>query len=214
MFNDINNILILSPHTDDAELGCGGTISRFLKEKKNILWIVFSSAEESLPPNLPPNTLTTEFQNVIKSLGLSDSNYRLHDFKVRKLSEKRQEVLEELVNIRNQFKPDLVIGPSLNDFHQDHEVVAKEMIRAFKTTSSMINYELPWNHVKFDTQLFVSLKKKNVDKKMEMLKFYKSQFAKNRHYFSADFIKGLANTRGAQIGEKYAEAFEVVRWRL
>jgi len=133
---------------------------------------------------------------------------------VRKLSEKRQEVLEELVNIRNQFKPDLVIGPSLNDFHQDHEVVAKEMIRAFKTTSSMINYELPWNHVKFDTQLFVSLKKKNVDKKMEMLKFYKSQFAKNRHYFSADFIKGLANTRGAQIGEKYAEAFEVVRWRL
>jgi len=41
MFNDINNILILSPHTDDAELGCGGTISRFLKEKKKYIMDCF-----------------------------------------------------------------------------------------------------------------------------------------------------------------------------
>ena len=212
MFDNINKILILSPHTDDAELGCGATICRFIEAGKEILWIVFSSAEESLPTDLPPDTLVNEFKNVVKFLGLKDENYTIYNFKVRKLFEKRQEVLEQLINIRNTFKPDLVIGPSLNDFHQDHIVVAYEMIRAFKTSASIICYELPWNHVKFETQSFFKIDTKCLDMKIEILKSYKSQLSINRNYFSEEFIKGIACTRGSQIGEKYAEAFEVIRW--
>ena len=143
------NILILSPHTDDAEIGCGGTIGKLARQGKNILWLAFSTAEESLPDELPKDTLKKEFISVTEHLGLSSENYQVLDFKVRKLSEKRQEVLERLIGIRKQFKPDLVIGPSLNDFHQDHSVVANEMIRAFKTSCSSICYELPWNHIQF-----------------------------------------------------------------
>jgi hypothetical protein len=106
----------------------------------------------------------------------------------------------------------MVIGPSLNDFHQDHQVVANEMIRAFKTTASIICYELPWNHVTFNTQLFMALQKKHILKKCSMLEKYKSQVAKERLYFSKEFIHGLANTRGVQCDSKYAEAFEVIRW--
>jgi N-acetylglucosamine malate deacetylase 1 len=205
-------ILILAPHTDDAELGCGGLISRFIDEGKSIMWVVFSTAEESLPKEFPPDTLVKEFKNVAAYFGLGEANYKILNFKVRKLQEKRQEVLEELVNIRKSFKPDLVIGPSLNDFHQDHSVVANEMIRAFKTSSSIICYELPWNHVRFDTQFFAKLSDKNIEDKINVLKFYKSQIFVNKKYFSADFVKGLAITRATQINEKYAEAFEVIRW--
>ena len=205
-------VLILSPHTDDAELGCGGTIVKLIKQKKEILWIVFSTAEESLPKGLPKDSLVKEFIKVVKSLDLKPKNYKIFNYKVRKLSEKRQEVLEELIRIRNEFKPNLVIGPSLNDFHQDHSVVSYEMIRAFKTSSSIICYELPWNHVKFDTQLFIRLSNEEIRKKVEMLNFYKSQYLVKKHYFSTEFIEGLASTRGVQIGTKFAEAFEVVRW--
>lgn len=205
-------VLILAPHTDDAELGCGGTISKLIRDRNEILWIVFSTAEESLPSNLPPDTLVKEFKNVIQYFNLTEKNFIIHNFKVRKLNDSRQEVLEALVKIRKDFKPDIVIGPSLNDFHQDHTVVANEMIRAFKTSASIICYELPWNHVKFDTQFFVKLDEDNILQKLEMLKFYKSQFQVNRHYFTEDFIRGLAFTRGAQIGNRYAEAFEVIRW--
>ena len=132
----------------------------------------------------------------------------------KKLDSHRQEVLDELVKIRKEFRPDLVIGPSLNDFHQDHSVVSKEMIRAFKTSSSIICYELPWNHIKFDTQMFIELKFEDIECKLQMMSHYKSQMEVERHYFTEDFIKGIACTRGTQIGKKYAEAFEVIRWRV
>ncbi|HEC77314.1 MAG TPA: PIG-L family deacetylase [Thermoplasmatales archaeon] len=207
-------ILILSPHTDDAELGCGGSIIKFIEERHKILWIVFSAAEESLPKNLPKDTLKKEFLRVVESLGLKEKNYRIYNFKVRYLDDHRQEILENLIRIREEFKPKVVFGPSLNDFHQDHQVVANEMIRAFKTMSSIICYELPWNHVTFNTQLFVKLKKEHIIKKCEMLKNYKSQLAKEKAYFSEEFIQGLAKTRGIQCNSECAEAFEVIRWMV
>ena len=208
----MNKILILSPHTDDAELGCGGSIARFIEEKKKLIWVVFSTAEESLPKTVKNDALVKEFQEVICKLNLNKNNFIIHHFKVRYLHENRQEILEILINIRNKFNPDLVIGPSLNDFHQDHFIVANEMIRAFKTSASIICYELPWNHIEFGTQFFIKLKPKHIEKKLEILKSYKTQLMKKRHYFSEDFIKGLAVTRGSQVNSKYAEAFEVIRW--
>jgi len=210
----MKNVLILSPHTDDAELGCGGTISKLINQGDNILWVVFSTAEDSLPDDLPADTLTNEFKHVIKYLGLKRKNYIIFNYQVRKLFEKRQEILEELVKIRKNFKPDLVIGPSLNDYHQDHTVVANEMVRAFKTSASIICYELPWNHIKFETRFFIKLSKKDLDKKIKLLDFYKSQRYVKRFYFSKDFVKGLANTRGVQVNSEFAEAFEVIRWVL
>lgn len=209
-----DNVLILSPHTDDGELGCGGLISRLIEEKKNILWVVFSTAEDSIPDHLPKDILKNEFKNVCASLGLAEKNYKIFNYSVRKLDEKRQDILELLVKIRKEFKPDVVIGPSLHDFHQDHQVVSLEMVRAFKSAATVIHYELPWNHVKFDTQLFIKLDERHVQKKLELIKLYESQFLIQRPYFSEAFIKGLASTRGAQIGIQYAEAFEVTRWTM
>ena len=208
----MEKVLILSPHTDDAELGAGGTIQKYIEQKKNILWVVFSTAEESVPKKLPKNTLEKEFLKVAKKLNLSKNQIQINKFHVRKLHEKRQEVLELLIKIRNSFRPDLVIGPSLNDFHQDHVVVSTEMVRAFKTHSSIISYELPWNNVTFNTQYFEKLTKEQINKKVDILSCYKSQVIKNRNYFDKDFIFGLARTRGVQINTDYAESFEVIRW--
>lgn len=206
------NILILSPHADDAELGCGGSVAKFIEDGDNLLWVVFSTAEDSLPAHLPKDTLKTEFCDVSHDVGLDEKNYKIFNFKVRHLHECRQDVLEELVNIRKHFNPQLVIGPSVNDYHQDHQIVANEMIRSFKTTSSIISYELPWNHITFNTQLFIKLNERNISKKYNVLKNYKSQIVQNKPYFSKDFIYGLASTRGVQCNSKYAEAFEVIRW--
>lgn len=210
----MTKFLILSPHTDDAELGCGGSIVKLIEKKHDISWVVFSTAEESLPKNLPSDILKKEFLDVTRSLEMKEKNYRIFNFKVRSLHEHRQEILEELINMRNELGPEVIIGPSINDFHQDHQVIAHEMIRAFKTTSSIICYELPWNHVTFNTQLFVKLDKEHIIKKCEMLKNYKSQLQLGKSYFSEEFIYGLAKTRGNQCTSDYAEAFEVVRWML
>lgn len=208
----MNKVLILSPHTDDAELGAGGTICKYLDQGKEIFWIVFSTAEESLPENMPKDTLEKEFVKVTCKLGLKNNQYLIKKFHVRKLHEKRQEILEILVEVRNNFKPDLVLGPSLNDFHQDHIVVATEMVRAFKSHASILSYELPWNNVIFKTQYFEKLSKKQIKLKQDILKCYHSQVVKERNYFDDDFIYGFAKTRGVQVNAEFAESFEVVRW--
>lgn len=207
-------ILLLSPHTDDVELGCGGGVTKFLAEGHDIFWVVFSTAEESLPPPLPKDSLLNEFMDVLASYQLENGQSRIFNYQVRNLDRHRQAILEELIHIKNQFRPDLVIGPSKNDYHQDHQVVAHEMIRAFKSAASIISYELPWNHVTFDTQLFIKLQRSHLVKKCEVLQHYKSQLMNERNYFSEEYIYGLAKTRGIQCNAEYAEAFEVIRWVL
>jgi LmbE family N-acetylglucosaminyl deacetylase len=204
-------ILILSPHTDDAELGCGGLISKLVEENAKIMWVVFSTAKESVPDGMPSDTLKKEFIDVVKYLKLREDQYKIFDFKVRRLMESRQDVLDILIRIKKEFAPEIIIGPSLNDFHQDHIAVSNEMVRAFKNSSSILSYELPWNHLKFEHQFFVKITREQLDKKIEMLKFYKSQFSISRSYFSEQFIEGLARTRAAQINAEFAEAFEIIK---
>ncbi|CAN0156580.1 unnamed protein product [Chrysoparadoxa australica] len=118
-----------------------------------------------------------------------------------------------MVQLKNSIIPDLVMVTTGSDLHQDHEVVYNEGLRAFKH-ASIWGYELPWNHVSFSTQAFVKLSQPHLDKKWEMMQVYESQFIKQRPYFTKEFMEGLARVRGVQIGEPYAEAFEVVRLKV
>ncbi len=209
----MEKILILAPHTDDAELGCGGTMARFFEEGKEIYVAAFSTARASLPEGADPDMLKNEFLASMKILGVPKEQLFIYDYKVRMLSYHRQEVLEEIVRLKQLIKPDLVLVPSGSDLHQDHQVVYNEALRAFKEVS-IWGYELPWNHVSFSTQAFVTLSQKHIDKKWEMMTTYESQFQKQRAYFTKEFMEGLARVRGVQIKEPYAEAFEVVRLKV
>lgn len=205
----VNTVLVLAPHTDDGEFGCGGSIVKFLEEGKEVYYVAFSTAEESVPVGMPKNILETEVKEAMKRLGLPASNLVLYKFQVRKLNYVRQEILEELVKIKKEINPDLVFIPSPNDLHQDHYTVAMEGMRAFKQVS-ILGYEIPWNNITFHTQAFVKLEKRYIERKVQALKAYKSQ--SHRFYATSDFIWSLARTRGIQINSEYAETFEVIRW--
>ncbi|CAN5668178.1 hypothetical protein BH10BAC5_BH10BAC5_14340 [soil metagenome] len=209
MVENINKILVLAPHTDDGEFGCGGTIHKFVKMGREVFYAAFSTAEESVPSNLPRDILTTEVTAATKVLGIKPDHLLLYKYRVRRFATERQEILEDLVKLNKDIKPDLVFMPSLNDLHQDHTTIANEGLRAFKKTS-ILGYELPWNNLTFTTQSFISLSEENLVAKLNALDCYNSQ--KGRDYTSGEYIRSLAITRGIQIGIKYAETFEVIRW--
>ena len=198
------NILLLAPHADDVELGCGATVARFVEEGHNLLWVVFTDEQP----------LNSEHVKATEEIGLKDESRLAWDFTLRWLSDQRQEALELLVGINSEFKPDLVVGPSLHDFHQDHQAVANEMVRAFKTSCSIICYELPWNHVSFDVQLLTKLSNRHVQAKARMMEKFGSELVVRGRYFSEELMRGMALLRGTQAGTEYAEAFEVLRWVL
>lgn len=209
MLNKVKKILILAPHTDDGELGCGGTIVKFLDEKKDVFYVAFSPAKKSVPQKMPRNIVIKEIKKALDILGLPKENLILFNHKTRNLPASRQKILEEMIKLNKKIKPDLVFLPSTHDTHQDHQTISQEGFRAFKKTS-ILGYEFPWDNLTFDTEAFVILDKKHIKKKVEAISCYKSQV--NRFYMSADFVKSLAKARGVQIGVPYAEAFEVIRW--
>jgi N-acetylglucosamine malate deacetylase 1 len=202
-------VLVIAPHTDDGEFGCGGSITKLIEAGTEIYYAAFSLAEESVPPQFPKNILETEVKAATTELGIKSDHLLLFKYQVRHFAEHRQSILEDLVKLNHDLKPDLVFMPSLHDLHQDHSTVAIEGLRAFKKTS-IFAYEMPWNNLNFSTQSFIILSESNIENKIKALECYNSQKSKN--YASGEFIRSLALTRGTQIGVKYAEAFEVIRW--
>jgi N-acetylglucosamine malate deacetylase 1 len=202
------NVFVLAPHTDDGEFGAGGTIARLIEAGANVFYLAFSTAEASVPDGFAKDILKTEVMDATTILGIPKDNVRIFNYEVRKLNFVRQEILENLILMRKEITPDLVLIPSLHDIHQDHATVAQEGLRAFKNTT-ILGYELIWNNLTFDTTSFVALEEHHVNTKIRALEAYRSQFGKN--YLSKEFILSLAKVRGVQSNFNYAESFEVVR---
>jgi LmbE family N-acetylglucosaminyl deacetylase len=203
-----DTVLILGAHTDD-EFGCSGTIARLIDQGSDVHYAVFSTCEESVPPGWPKDILAHEVRKSAATLGIKASQLYVYDFRVRHFPSFRQDILEEMVRLRARVKPDLVLLPSLDDMHQDHQVVAREGLRAFKF-SSVLGYELPMNTITFQHACFVSLTPEHLQRKIDALMHYETQ--RFRPYVNEEFLRGLAKVRGVQAGVEFAEAFEVQRF--
>jgi LmbE family N-acetylglucosaminyl deacetylase len=188
--------LAISPHTDDAELGCGGTLHKLSREAD--VTIVSLSA--------PDPRLAEEF---VRSAEVLKVKAILHEYPRRRFLSKRQEILDTLIGIRKELEPELVFCPSEMDGHQDHIVVYRETLRAFKYDHSIYTYEAPWNQFRSEITAFSMLDDRDLQAKLKALECYESQ--QNHHYFFPTFTESLARVRGAQVNSKYAEAFGVVR---
>jgi len=209
MIKKFKIVFVLAPHTDDGELGAGGTIAKLIENGADVYYFAFSTAEESVPNGFASNILETEVINATRKIGIKKENVIIYHYQVRKLNYVRQEILEDLIRHKREINPDLVLMPSLHDIHQDHSTISQEGLRAFKTCT-ILGYELIWNNLTFNTTSFIKLDEKHIRCKCNALKEYKSQ--EGRDYMSEEFIFSLARTRGVQISTKYAESFEVIRW--
>jgi LmbE family N-acetylglucosaminyl deacetylase len=204
-------ILVLAPHTDDLEFGCGGTVSKLIEEGNVVYCAAFSACRQSVRKEFPEDILITEIKRASNILGIESNNLILFNYNVRTFNYHRQDILEDILKLKAQIGPDIVFIPALTDLHQDHFTIAQEAFRAFKF-SSLLSYELPWNNLSFNTASFMKLEEHHLQKKIDAVKEYKSQA--HRPYANEEFIRSLARTRGVQINTHYAECFEVIRWIL
>jgi LmbE family N-acetylglucosaminyl deacetylase len=208
MLTSWRKVLVLAPHTDDGEFGCGGTLARLVENGTEVRYVAFSIATRSLPEGFPPDTLAREVREATTELGIPESQLIVHDFEVRTFPEHRQEILELLIALWEDWEPDAVLQPSLRDIHQDHQVIAAEGLRAFKRTT-ILGYEIPWNNFNFDYQAYFALEKEHVERKVRALSKYESQ--QHRRYSDPEYIWNVARTHGINVNREYAEVFEVYR---
>ena len=197
-------VIILSSHTDDGELGAGGTMARFVEEGHEVHNVVLS-----VP--LPELKAECEAANKVFATDKNGINLRLLNFERRRFPELRQDILQTLYGINADVKPDLVLTPSTFDRHQDHQVATQEAIRAFKHTS-ILGYILPWNCQTTKDDVFISFEERHLQTKIAALAHYNSQRKLGRFYIAPDFTRFQAYVNGARIRRAYAETFEVIQY--
>jgi len=203
----LKNVLIVAPHADDAEIGCGGVISRLIRSGSKVTVAVFCVDPKVLPPGMESNDWAKEQALSAEFLGF---DLIVYGYEMRKLSNRRQHVLEQLVSLRDTINPDCVFIPSTFDIHQDHKCISEEGVRAFKDRK-LLGYELFWNHIGLhQTQTYFRLSSKDIANKIKAISIFKTQTW--RPFCDPTITAGHARCRGIQINTKYAEAFEVIRW--
>ena len=207
LLDAFRRVLVLCAHTDD-EMGCAGTVVRLVEGGAEVRYLALSSCEASVPEGHAPDVLVHECRACTAALGLAPEDVEVGPFEVRHFPRDRQAILERLVALAREYRPDLVLLPSSDDTHQDHAVVAAEGFRAFRR-ATVLGYELPQNAVAFATTAFVALDAATLDRKVAALAAYRSQGF--RPYATGAFVRGLAAVRGVQGGAEFAEAFEVRR---
>ena len=208
MLSAAKRALVLAPHTDDGEFGCGGTMARLVEDGVEVRYVAFSIATKSLPDGFPPDTLAKEVRKATAELGIPEGNLDVHDFDVRTFPDCRQDILELLIELWEDWHPDVVFQPSLHDVHQDHQVVAAEGLRAFKRTT-ILGYEIPWNNFDFAYQAYIALDERHIERKVAALAKYASQ--QHRRYADPEYIWNVARTHGINVNREYAEVFQVYR---
>ena len=208
MLDGLQRALVLAPHTDDGEFGCGGAMARLVESGCDVCYVAFSIATRSLPAGFAPDTLAREVRDATAELGIPESNLIVHDFDVRTFPERRQDILELLVSLWEEWRPDVVFQPSHHDVHQDHQTVAQEGLRAFKRTT-VLGYEIPWNNFDFSYGAYLALERRHVERKVAAVRCYASQ--QHRRYADEEYIWNLARVHGTNVNREFAEVFQVYR---
>jgi len=208
MIQGLQRVLVLAPHTDDGEFGCGGTMARLVEAGTEVRYVAFSIATKSLPEGYAPDTLAREVKEATTELGIPEANLTVHDFDVRTFPERRQDILELLIALWDEWQPEAVFMPSHHDIHQDHQVIAQEGLRAFKRTT-ILGYEIPWNNYDFSYGAYLALEERHVERKVAAVRCYASQ--QHRRYANEDYVWNLARVHGTNVNRDYAEVFQVYR---
>lgn len=198
-------VLAISPHADDAEFGAGATIARLVREGHEVRSFAFSDARPEFGVDTDDSRAAhVEYAAAAEVLGIKAE---CGCYPRRILGVYRQRVLDELIRLRDGV--DLVLAPSRFDTHQDHAVVAQEVVRAFRR-ATVLGYVLPWNCPTVAKNAWREVSEDDAARKIEAIACYTSQAGKP--YARPEAIRAGLVTAGLQAGVPLAEAFEVIRW--
>ena len=200
--NGVTRILCLGAHSDDIEIGCGGTILRLIESRKNLdfYWMVLSSNE----------TRAKEARKSAQSFlrGARSKKIVVKPFRDGFLPHIGGPVKECFEELKREFAPDVIFTHFRNDLHQDHRFVSELTWNTFRN-HLIFEYEIP----KYDADLgspnfFVPLSDSQCRRKVKgLMRHFGSQ--RDRQWFSEDLFEGLMRLRGIEAASptRYAEAF-------
>ncbi len=195
-------ILFLGSHSDDIEIGCGGTILRWAQEypELDVTWVVFSALGERM----------TEARKSAEAFleNVSSKNIILHEFKDGYFPYHGAQIKDKFEHLKVITRPDVIFTHYRNDLHQDHRLLSELTWNTWRD-NFILEYEIP----KYDGDLgspnfFIQLDRIVCDRKTSLLmEFFQTQA--NKHWFTSETFNAILRLRGVECKSQggYAEAF-------
>jgi LmbE family N-acetylglucosaminyl deacetylase len=184
-------ILCLGAHSDDIEIGCGGTIIRLLQEhpRARIYWVVFSSG--------PKRDKEARKSATLFLRGAKSPIVAIRDFRDSFFPAMTSEIKEFFEQLKAEFSPDLIFTHYRNDLHQDHRTICELTWNTFRN-HMILEYEIP----KYDGDLgspnvFVPLERATCGRKVKhLLNSFKTQ--RDKQWFTRETFLALLRLRGVE----------------
>jgi LmbE family N-acetylglucosaminyl deacetylase len=201
--NRPRSILCLGAHSDDLEIGCGGTLLRLLTEwpGTSVHWVVFSADD----------TRAAEAREAAGAF-LADAGERavtVHGFRDGYFPAAPAEIKDLFEELKTAVDPDLVFTHRRDDDHQDHRMIGRLTWNTFRD-HLIAEYEIP----KYDgdlgrPNLYVPLPPEIAARKVELLmESFPSQ--RQKRWFRPEVFHGLMAVRSVECNAPgAAEAFHV-----
>lgn len=200
--DSIYKVMCLGAHSDDIEIGCGGTILRLIENYPNIVvyWVVFSSNSQREPEAYESANV---FLKKAKDKTIVVKKFRDGFFPFIGI-----EIKEFFEQLKQDFNPDIVFTHYRHDLHQDHRLISELTWNSFRN-HLILGYEIP----KYDGDLgspnfFVHLDEGICKNKTNyILASFQSQ--KEKHWFTEETFLSILRLRGIESNApgKYAEGF-------
>ncbi len=195
-------ILCIGAHSDDIEIGCGGTILKLLRShpESHVIWVVLTASGERKKEAVKSATAFLQ--------GAGSKRIITKAFRESYLPSQWENVKEYLEDLKRLMEPDLIFTHSRQDLHQDHRVVCELTWNTYRR-HQILEYEIP----KYDgdlgqPNLFVPLSDEIAERKVRLLiEGFATQRSKG--WFTEETFYGLLRIRGIECPatSKYSEAF-------
>ena len=203
------SVLCLGAHSDDIEIGAGGTILRWIAAgvRLDVQWCVLSAtgprAEEA-------NASAAAFL-----AGAAGVRIELGTFRDGFFPYQGSEIKAWMEGVKTRFDPDIILTHRRHDAHQDHREVCQLTWNTFRN-HLILEYEIPkWDGDLGQPNFYVPLDDKVMDRKIELLLAHFGT-QRSKDWFDGETFRGLARLRGMECRapQLYAEAFMLPKARL
>lgn len=217
-------VIVVSAHPDDEVLGCGGVLLKHKNEGDELAWLIVTNIFEHQGFSTEKiKQRQKEIEQVSKKLGITNI-YKL-DYPTMTLSDETLiNMIPRVGKIFNEFEPEVIYVLNRSDAHSDHLITFRGIMACTKSfrypfVKRVLMYEcisetefgvaLPENI--FIPNYYVDISK-YINSKLDLMKIYDSELGEHPFPRSLDNIKALAHFRGASVGVKYAEAFQLLKY--
>ncbi len=196
-------VCFIGAHPDDIELGAGALIAH-IAGLTEVRCIALSDNQKN--PALA--NVVNEMYASMAVLGVPAQNVTAGQFETRRFPHQRQEILEYLIALNRDFRPEIVFTHTKNDLHQDHATVTEECLRAFRGTT-VLGFDVLRSSYGFFPNFLVEVSEDDLNKKVAALAEYKTYATK--YYFDPQITRATLIRHGALAERPYAEGFDILR---